>query len=196
MNPSTLIYDCEIVRCIPPAVKPDLEYCGGWHDHANMGISVIGVYDYLSKNYRVFLEDNFGDFGDLVRQRDVIIGFNSLAFDDKLCAAHGIDVYTTYDLLCEVRAASGQPREYVYGQTRKGYSLEALARTNLGTGKSGSGALAPEMWQRGQRGAVIDYALLDVQLTRRLFELGVGDGLTDPTGRGLLTLREPEGLEW
>jgi hypothetical protein len=191
VNASTIIYDCEIIRCIPPAVKPDLEYCRGWSDHANMGISVIAVYDYLSKNYRVFLEDNFGEFADLAGSRDEVIGFNSLAFDDKLCAAHGIEVKTTYDLLCEVRAASGQPREYVYGRTRRGYSLEALARANLGTGKSGSGALAPELWQRGQRGAVISYCLGDVALTKRLFDRRAE--LVDPTGRGMLTLKEPEG---
>jgi hypothetical protein len=188
MNPSTIIYDCEIIKCIPPVVKPNLEYCGGCRDHANMGISVIGVYDYLSRNYRVFLEDNFGEFVDLAGSRDVIIGFNSLAFDDKLCAAHGIKVTTTYDLLCEVRVASKQPPRYRPG-TRPGYSLERLAQANLGTGKSGSGALAPELWQRGQRGAVISYCLGDVQITRKLFELGVGDGLKDPTNGELLRLR-------
>jgi hypothetical protein len=191
LNASVIVYDCEIIKCIPPALKPDLQYCEGWHDHAGMGISVIGVYDYLTDQCRVFLKDNFADFVKLVRDREHVISFNSLAFDDKLCAAHGIKVKTTYDMLCEVRAASGQPREYVYGQTRKGYSLEALARANLGTGKSGSGAFAPELWQRGQRGAVIDYCLGDVALTKRLFDRRAE--LIDPTGRGMLTLREPEG---
>jgi hypothetical protein len=190
LKASVIVYDCEIIKCIPPAIKPYLQYCAGWSDHAGMGISVIGVYDYLADQYRVFLEDNFGDFARLVRDREHVIGFNSLAFDDKLCAAHGLEVTTTYDLLCEVRVASDQPPHYRPG-TRSGYSLEALARANLGTGKSGSGALAPELWQRGQRGAVIDYCLGDVALTKRLFDRRAE--LIDPTGRGLLTLREPEG---
>jgi hypothetical protein len=190
LNASVIVYDCEIIKCIPPAVQPDLQYCEGWHDHAGMGISVIGVYDYLTDQYRVFLKDNFADFVKLVRDREHVIGFNSLAFDDRLCAAHGLEVTTTYDLLCEVRVASKQPPRYRPG-TRPGYSLERLALANLGTGKSGSGALAPELWQRGQRGAVIDYCLGDVALTKRLFDRRAG--LIDPTGRGMLTLREPEG---
>jgi hypothetical protein len=190
LNASVIVYDCEIIRCIPPVLKSDLQYCGGWHDHTNMGISVIGVYDYLADQYRVFLEDNFADFARLVRGREHVIGFNSLAFDDRLCAAHGLEVTTTYDLLCEVRVASGQSPHYRPG-TRPGYSLERLAQANLGTGKSGSGALAPELWQRGQIGKTIDYCLGDVALTKRLFDRRAE--LIDPTGRGMLTLREPEG---
>jgi hypothetical protein len=190
LNPNAIVYDCEIIRCIPPAANPDLEYCAGWHDHAGMGISVIGVYDYLSDQYRVFLEDNFADFVKLAADREHIIGFNSLAFDDKLCAAHELPVTTTYDLLCEVRIASDQPPHYRPG-TRPGYSLERLAQANLKVGKSGSGAFAPELWQRGQIGRVIDYCLGDVALTKQLFDRR--RQLIDPTGRGLMTLREPEG---
>ena len=61
-----------------------------------------------------------------------MIGFNSLSFDDKLCKAHGIEVETTYDILCEVRQATGQPPFYAKGFTRAGYNLDALAKANLG----------------------------------------------------------------
>ncbi|MGL4502417.1 MAG: hypothetical protein ACRCU2_25360 [Planktothrix sp.] len=56
---------------------------------------------------------------------------------------------TTYDLLCEIPVAAGMPPHYVKGVTRGSYSLEALAKTNLGVGKSGSGVLAPQLWQQG-----------------------------------------------
>jgi hypothetical protein len=55
---------------------------------------------------------------------------------------------------------------------------------------SGSGAFAPAMWQRGQYGTVIDYALRDVQITRALFARR--QALKDPTDGRILTLREPE----
>ena len=45
-----LVYDLEIVQAIPQrnkAKEPDIVYCAGWEDHANMGVSVIGAYDSL-----------------------------------------------------------------------------------------------------------------------------------------------------
>lgn len=186
-----LIYDCEVVNCIPnwgEELDPNLKYCSGWDDFDGMGISVIGAYDFRQDRYRIFLEDNFQEFQKLVDDRKAIIGFNSLCFDDKLCEAHGLKVSTTYDLLAEVRVASGQPRYYVKGVTRGGYSLEKLTWANLGYGKSGSGSLAPELWQRGQQGAVIDYCLQDVEITRRLFDRRLT--LTDPTNGETLILRE------
>jgi hypothetical protein len=94
----------------------------------------------------------------------------------------------TYDLLCEVRAASGQPRQYTPRVTRGGYSLDALAKANLEISKSGRGDLAPKLWQRGEYGAVIDYCLRDVMLTKRLFEKRTH--LVDPTDGSSLCLRE------
>jgi DEAD/DEAH box helicase domain-containing protein len=186
-----LIYDCEIIRCIPSReIEPELEYCKGWDDFDGMGLSVIGVWDLKEDIPRVFLGDNSEEFQTLVKDREHIIGFNSLAFDDNLCAANGIAVTTTYDLLCEVRAASGQPRHYTPDLTRGGYSLDALARTNLEISKSGSGSLAPKLWQQGEYGAVIDYCLRDVMLTKRLFEKR--DRLTDPVDGSPLCLREPD----
>ena len=43
---NAIIYDCEIIRCIPPRDgirNDDLAYCNGWHDYEGMGISVVGA---------------------------------------------------------------------------------------------------------------------------------------------------------
>lgn len=189
---SALIYDCEIIKAIPAwyeELEPGVEYCDGWEDFDNMGISVIGVYDLLTNKTRVFCKDNFDHFQTLVSLRKLIIGFNSSSFDDALCASSGLKITTDYDLLTEVRIASGQPPNYVKGRTRAGYSLEALARTNLGYGKSGNGAVAPRLWQAGNIGEVIDYCLLDVQITYELFQKRFS--LKDPTDGSELKLRDP-----
>ena len=183
----TVIYDCEIARCIPKGERsPDLEYCQGWGDFKGMGISVICAYSSWDERYHIYLEDNLADFQILINQVDEVVGFNSFAFDDKLCAAHGLQVKTTYDLLCHIRVAAGMPSHYVKGKTRAGYSLEQLAKANLGYGKSGKGDLAPELWQRGNRGAVIDYCLGDVSILRTLYEQRAR--LIDPTNGNILTL--------
>lgn len=189
---NALIYDCEIIKAIPDHYGDDdesIDYCDGWTDFENMGISVIGVYDIYRGMTRVFLQDNFNAFQALVKQRDLIIGFNSISFDDLLCEANNISVRTDYDLLGQVRIATGQPPFYTKGLTRGGYSLEALAQVNLGYGKSGNGALAPVLWQRGNFGKVIDYCLLDVQITYELFKRRLT--LKDPTNGFMLKLSDP-----
>jgi hypothetical protein len=61
-----------------------------------------------------------------------------------------------------------------------------LAKANLGYGKSGKGDLAPELWQRGSRGIVIDYCLGDVSILRKLYEQRAR--LIDPTNGNILAL--------
>lgn len=56
-----LVYDIEIIKAIPQKDSPKkqgIEYCKGWHDHQNMGISVIGAYSFEDDRYRVFTKDN------------------------------------------------------------------------------------------------------------------------------------------
>lgn len=199
MTESKIVYDCEIIKCIPSSKEktdPDLMYCNGWDDHENMGISVIGAYDYMTGQLKAFVDADmqvgmpqvsyFEHFQLLVNKRETVIGFNSVAFDDKLCEAHGIKIKTTYDLLREVRIASGQPPHYVPGETRGGYSLNALAKVNLASQKTGSGELAPKLWQQGKYYEVIRYCLNDVWLTKCLFDKR--GFLVDPTDGSHLAL--------
>ena len=185
----TLIYDCEIIKCIPSKYEepdPDLEYCGGWHDYEGMGISLIGAWLSWENTIKLYPQSAFDAFQKAVNTADLIVGFNSLRFDDSLCAANGIKVRTGYDLLCEVWAAAGMPREYKYGVTRPGYKLENLAQANLGKGKSGSGELAPVLWQRGKQWAVASYLTDDILITKAIYDRR--SWLIDPTNGSILKL--------
>jgi hypothetical protein len=65
------------------------------------------------------------------------------------------------------------------------YKLDAIAKAN-GMAKTGTGELAPIMWQRGQKQEVIDYCLNDVRVTTAILELGLAGELADPnTGKKL-----------
>lgn len=163
-----IIYDCEIIRAVPNRNTPnrsDLEYCKGWHDHKGMGISVIGVYDYYTKEYRVFCKDNFMQFLELITARSTLVSFNGIGFDNKLCDAHSLCIpeHKCYDLLLKYWEAVG-PSRY------KGFKLGDICQATLGLAKSGSGADAPELWQRGKIGTVIDYCLHDIALTKKLMD--------------------------
>jgi hypothetical protein len=175
-----LIYDCEIAYAIPNRGEepiPGIKYCKGWHDHVGMGISCIGVYDYATDRYRVFLRDNLQEFAELVKTEQPLISYNGIGFDNKLLAAFNINIPAEhcYDILAELWKAAGPGRH-------KGFKLDQVCAAALGVHKSGSGALAPVLWQQVKLGQVIDYCLNDVAMTKKLFDyLRVNHGrIPDP----------------
>jgi hypothetical protein len=180
-----VIYDCEIIRAIPDkraGLIDGIAYCEGWSDHANMGVSVICAY-VPREGYRVFLEDNFHEFKQLAEYQDTVcVGFNNRKFDDKLVLASGIaeiQPERSWDLLREIwRAAGLNPDSF--GYHHGGFGLDAVAIANGLGGKSGNGALAPVLWQQGKIGAVIDYCLRDVMLTKKCIERAIAGELVNP----------------
>ena len=182
---STVIYDCEIEKAIAKNGEerfPDILYCDGWRDFEGMGISLIGAFDYVEDRYRVFCKDNFAVFRELVNNRRCIVGFNSLGFDNPLCRANGLEVSDerSYDLLSQVWQGAGLGPKWG-GPAYMGFSLDACCEANFGTNKSGHGAMAPVDWQRGNIGAVADYCLNDVRLTKLLFDMACEHGgIRDP----------------
>ena len=194
---SALIYDIEIVRAIPDRKAtrlPGIEYCDGWTDYANMGISVIGAYDYADDRYRVFLEDNLLEFVDLAMGRDILVSYNGIHFDNRVIEHTTGIVFPDvkcYDILIELWAAAGLGPEFNY-RTHGGYTLDAVSRANGGSPKSGSGALAPVLWQRGRHGEVINYCLSDVKMTKGLFDIVLSrQPLLSPVADAALMLRNP-----
>lgn len=176
-----VIYDIEIKKGIPPrngTPVEGIEYCGGWHDHANMGVSTLCAYDYLESRYRVFCDDNRAEWGRLLASRNPLcVGFNNIHFDNRVLRASEqwdapADDEQSYDLLREIWIASGLPPEF-NPKTHGGVGLDAVCEKNFGIKKSGNGALAPVDWQQGRIGNVIDYCLNDILLTKTLFDRAV-----------------------
>ncbi|RQZ17261.1 hypothetical protein DIE15_12370 [Burkholderia sp. Bp9031] len=181
---NSLIYDIEIAKAIlgRGETRVDgIQYCDGWHDHAGMGISVIGAYDYAESRYRVFCRDNFEEFFALCADRAPLVSFNGIGFDDKVlaCESGFTDGFfpdvTRYDLLAEIWRAAGLDPTFG-GNSHTGYGLDATCEVNFGIRKSGNGAHAPIAWQQGRIGEVIDYCINDIRLTKRLFDWAVIHG--------------------
>jgi hypothetical protein len=188
-----LIYDCEIRKLIPDrnaSNDPRFDYCGGWGDHANMGISVIGTINQDGNEMAIVPDDDYNhvDIIALEEQKALLIGFNSANFDDKLCQAHGINIHTDYDILEEVRIAAGFAADFRSVPKGYSYKLDAIVRAN-GMAKTGHGELAPMLWQQGKRQEVIDYCLNDVRITRSILELGLKGELKDPNTGKMLKLK-------
>ena len=187
---NVIIFDAEIIKAIPPKNDedriPGIEYCEGWRDFSNMGVSVIGAYDYLTDRYRVFCQDNFYEFADRISDPDcVVVSFNGHQFDKPLLDASGLpamagleefELAYHYDILRELWKSLGHDPDVFTQETHSGCGLEACCQANFGLKKTGSGASAPIDWQRGRIGKVIDYCLNDVRLTKRLFDRIMGEG--------------------
>ncbi len=187
-----LVYDLEIVKAIPDRKNPNqrgIEYCTGWSDHTNMGISAVCAFDAYEDRFRVFCEDNLNEFQQLLELRYPLVTFNGIGFDDKVLSANGIivPVGKSIDLLREIWKAAGLGPEYQY-PTHAEYSLDAICKANGLQSKTGNGAKAPIDWQQGKMGSVIDYCLNDVMITRNLYRLIVNHGF-------LIDLKTNEELE-
>ena len=193
---NALVYDIEIVKGILGRGEQPIngiEYCEGWHDHANMGISVIGAYDYKADRYRTFMRDNFPEFIALCHDRAPLVSFNGLSFDDMVINATICQMPESprYDLLVEIWKASGLGPKFQY-PSHAGFGLDACCEANFGTRKTGNGALAPVLWQRGDYGQVVDYCLNDIKLTKQLFDkVLAGGAVTCPKTGDALQLAIP-----
>lgn len=196
---NTIIYDIEIAKAIPSPnsyCEKGIKYCGGWSDHARMGISVIGVYDYEEDRFRVFCEDNKASFMELLDKRGPLcVGFNNIPFDNAVISAtagwNAPNDSMCYDLLREIWIASGLEPTF-NRKTHGGVGLDAVCEKNFGAKKSGNGALAPVLWQRGNIGEVIDYCMNDIRLTKQLFDhVLAGKPVISPKDGRELTLRIP-----
>lgn len=191
-----IIYDIETENAIlgsRDVPRPDVTYCEGFHDFANMGIACIGVCDLATERTRVYLQDNLQEFAQLVRGSDCVVGFNNHKFDDRLLAANGIEIPggKSYDILEVVWKGLGIGTTW-RNETHGGLSLDALAYANFRIRKTGSGADAPVDWQKGLRGKVIDYCLADVELMKRLLDKIIKCGkLKHPQTGEEFTVRKP-----
>ena len=171
-----IVYDIEIKNAIckrGEAPTPGIQYCKGFGDVENMGISTLCAYDYDEDRYRVFCEDNLDEVESLFRQHDVIVGYNSIHFDNAVLACETPDLTKeyldgkSYDIFAEIRKATGAM-----------IGLDAMIKANgLGTGKTGNGALAPHWYQLGKMGKLVDYCIADTWLTKKLFEKIRNDGI-------------------
>ena len=201
-----LIYDIEIKKAIQgknEEVLPEIEYCAGWHDHKNMGVSCVCAYDYEQKRYRTFFEDNCAEFLALALTHNILVGFNNIGFDNKVLIAQGwfpdfvngmpyLWNQKSYDILQEIWIGAGLAPEFLY-PSHIGYGLDKVVKAcGLAAGKTGHGAIAPIDYQKGNYGSLVDYCLADVWLTRKLLDLIIETGMViNPNTGKAISIRKP-----
>ena len=161
------------------------EEVGGWKNASRMGLALAVVYDAEKDAYRTYHEADVDRLLlDLV-MADCVVGFNIDRFDLVVLSGYtewDLGRIRTLDLLSEIHRRLGFR-----------LALGHLAETNLGESKSADGLQSLAWWKEGRVDLIEAYCRKDVEVTKRLYELGRDRGYLlyrDHAGR---TVRVPVG---
>ncbi len=141
---------------------------GGKENLHRLLVSVAGVYSYASDQFVVYKEAEMPELEKLLRQTDLIIGFNIRHFDLPV-----LQKYISFDL---ARIPTLDIMADIVIQVGYRVSLDDVVSTTLGSKKSAHGLLAVQYWKEGRIDELKKYCLDDVRLTRDLYEHGAKNG--------------------
>ena len=150
---SGVVFDLETQR--------SAEEVGGWDNIRAMGLAWAVVYRFPQDEFLDFSEGDVNRLAEVLRQADVVVGFNQLRFDYEVLRAYtGFDFrkLNSYDILVEITRSIGHR-----------LSLNAVASTTLGYSKTADGLQSLQWWREGQIEKVAKYCRKDVEVTRDLF---------------------------
>ncbi len=159
------------------------EEVGGWGNAHRMGLALAVVYDVGKQAYRTYFEEDVDRLLlDLLTAHQVV-GFNLDRFDLRVLSGYtdgDLGRVRTCDLLALVHA-------------RLGYrlSLQHLSEVNLGESKTGTGLQSLQWWKEGKIDLIESYCRKDVEMTRRLWEIGRSRGYLLYKDKRDRTLRIP-----
>lgn len=127
-------------------------------------VSVVGIYSYKKDEFKTFLEKDIKLLLPYLEEAELVIGFNTKAFDYPVLQPYlDFDLKTlkSLDIFEEVR-------------NRLGFrlSLNNIAQATLGIGKIGSGLDALKYFRQGEIDKLKTYCQQDVFVTRELYEYG------------------------
>jgi DEAD/DEAH box helicase domain-containing protein len=157
---TVLVFDLETQR--------SAEEVGGWAHTDRMGLALAVVHDVRRDVWRTYYEaDVHRLLLDLV-MADCVVGFNIARFDLTVLSGYSdwdLGRIRTLDLLGEIRRQLGFR-----------VSLNHLSEMNLGEAKAGDGLQSLRWWKEGRIDLIEQYCRKDVDMTRRLYELGRSRG--------------------
>ncbi len=136
---------------------------GGQSNLHLLDASFVGVYSYNQDKYLSFFEHQFDELGALLQKAGLIIGFSSNRFDIPVMAKYfkfNLKAVPSLDLLEEIELGLGHR-----------ISLDILAKTNLGIGKTHHGLEAIKFYKEGNLKELESYCLNDVKITKDLYDL-------------------------
>ena len=149
--------------------KKTFDEVGGQHNRHLLGVSLVGVYSYNKDKYRGFKEEEFPELLELLKNAELVIGFNSKSFDFTVLQPY----FKDFDLFSIKHLDILEEIVYALGHRLK---LETVAQSTLGYGKSGEGLDAIYYFKQGDWDSLTKYCLDDVKITREVYEYGKAHG--------------------
>lgn len=148
-----IVFDIETANTFPGFSRNDL---------SELELALVGVYDSETDSYSSYVKEELPKLWPLLERADLLIGYNSDAFDIPLLNRYypgDLTKMRSLDLMSEVQKVLGRR-----------VRLQSLAEATLGKGKKGDGLKAVEWWQQGLVEKVREYCIEDVRITKELFE--------------------------
>ena len=149
--------------------KKTFDEVGGQHNRHLLGVSVVGVYSYNRDQYRGFKEEEFDELLEILKNSELVIGFNSKSFDFTVLQPY----YKNFDLFSLNHLDILEEIVYSLGHRLK---LETVAQSTLGYGKSGEGLDAIFYYRNNDWDKLIKYCLDDVKITKEVYDYGQAHG--------------------
>jgi DEAD/DEAH box helicase domain-containing protein len=140
------------------------EDVGGWGFVSKMGLALAVVYDVARNSYRTYYEADVERLLLDLAFADRVVGFNIDRFDLAVLSGYtdrDLGRIRTLDLLAEIHRIVGFR-----------VSLNHLSEVNLGEAKAGDGLQSLQWWKEGRIDLIERYCRSDVDVTRRLWDLG------------------------
>lgn len=128
-------------------------------------VSVLGAYISWENKYLAFLEKDMPVFIDLLKECDLVIGYNHCWFDLPVLqkyANFNLKSLPTYDIMLEVEKKIGFK-----------VKLDDLCKATLGKQKTDHYETFKNYYKDKNWFPLIDYCMHDVLLTQQLFEMAV-----------------------
>lgn len=154
-----ITFDIETANALPSFSRGDLD---------KLELALVGVHDSSTGEFTSYVKEELPKLWPLLEEADVLIGYNSNAFDIPLLNRYYPGDLTTIrsiDLMIEVQQVLGRRLR-----------LQTLAEATLGKGKKGSGLQSVEWWQKGLVEKVREYCIEDVRITRELYDYALTNG--------------------
>lgn len=151
-----ITFDIETANSLPSFDRGNL---------AKLELALVGIHDSENNEFSSYTKEELPQLWPILERADMLIGYNSDAFDIPLLNRYypgDLSTIRSLDLMIEVQKVLGRRLR-----------LQSLAEATLGRGKKGDGLKSIEWWQQGLVDKVREYCIEDVRLTRELFDYAV-----------------------
>ncbi len=131
-------------------------------------VSVACIYDSKTDSYTGFEEKELTRLEEVLKQADLVVGFNVRDFDMEVLApyfAASVKSFPILDILVEIEKVRGHR-----------VSLQSVAQATLQASKSGSGWDAIRLFKEGRMEELKKYCFDDVKITKEVYEYGLKHG--------------------